>query len=500
MYQLVKYRIDCQFHQRMYNIFLLMVIVMTVLSCSNSDEVGLNNQSSTVGYTAFMTRAQGIALSLNQDAQDHEDKVVHLRLMAFEHATGKVIYNKVHPIADFVNYAVKVPLRIGEYDFCFVANENTELTTALNKITFKDALYYDDALTKIAYKGVNHKPDLFFMTAEVTGIISSGNTENNPLKIDVNLVRCLAKVNISMDYKTNMTTEQKEYIKDLRLTSILFKNLPKTYSLFPPKSVYTGELTNDDYAGVANASYSDEGVNPVLRKAVYIPEHLRSLTDSESSQSAIVVSYRKHGIDRSHTVVIDHQNWNKGDDTYTPGNKSILSTKSIVRNTSYFLSGTLEGWEEEFISFGWEILPWTVISSFKGFAAVSVTTTIVPQQDVEVQDPNELLWHSGSSEGIKIKVDIKTPAGGVWRFTITNHNDFSLTGRMVNTGTSTVTGIAGSGPVELTITPLKPWTGKIRMTELYMTINGVEVQIVPQFIQEEIEPGPTHRYLIKQVN
>ena len=208
------------------------------------EQEGLNGE---VGYMAISTRAQGAAGSLNKDTQDNEDKVVDLRLIAFEHTTGKAVYNKKHPIADFTDYAVKVPMRTGGYDFCFVANETPEMTPALNKVTFKDGLYYDDALTKISYKGVNDKPQTFLMTAEVTNTVTAGNTQNNPLKLNVELIRCLAKVDINMLYKENMTTSEKEATKGLKLTHIIFKYLPKTYSLFPPKTAFHLTVTLSDY-------------------------------------------------------------------------------------------------------------------------------------------------------------------------------------------------------------------------------------------------------------
>lgn len=485
---------------------LMTVVSFAALSCSNHDEVEPDELNSKVGYMAITTRAQGATETLNQDTQDNEDKVERLRLMAFERATGKAVYNKVHPIADFTNYAKNVPMRTGQYDFCFVANEDAALAAALDKITFKDGLYYDDVLTKIAYKGVNDKPTLFFMTAELQGEVLANNTQTNPLHLDVKLIRCLAKVDLNMVYKDNMTDKEKEATKGLRLTAIKFKNLPTTYSLFPPKATYDGALkAEDDYtSGVAAARYSDEGANPVLHKAVYVPEFLRANGAAEATKSTIEVHYAKHGIDRKHTAVdIDHQGWNQAGDKYTPAITAGLSTKSIVRNTSYALKGTLEGWDQESITFNWEVMPWTLIKSDKEFAAVIVNPTIDTNQpglDVQGEGGKELLWHSGQAGGLKLKFNIEAPAGGVWRFTITNNIDFDLKGKMVATGTPAVSGIAGSGEVELTITPTKPWGGNIRSTELYLTINGVEVQIVPDLIQRGVDPGPTNRFLIKQSN
>lgn len=484
----------------------MMVVAYAALSCSNRDEIEPDKLHGRMAYMAITTRAQGATNSLNQDTQDNEDKVDHLRLMAFERATGKAVYNKVHPIAHFVGYAEKVPMPVGEYDFCFVANETTELAEALNKITFKDGLYYDDILTKIAYKGVNDKPTLFLMTSEVQSEVRADNTLTNPLQLNVELVRCLAKIDLNMVYKENMTNAEKEATKGLKITHIIFKNLPTSYSLFPPKTPYNGVLkTEDDYtAGIAAAQYSDEGVNPVLRRPVYMPEYLRAATASEDTKSTIEVHYAKHGIERKKTEVeINHQNWNQPGDHYTPTNTAALSTKSIVRNTSYALSGILKGWAQESITFDWQILPWTLIKSFKEFAAVIVHPTIdthQPNLDVQGEGNKELLWHSGGTDGLKLKFDIEAPVGGVWRFTITNRIDFDLKGIMVNTGTPAISGIAGSGPVELTITPTKPWQGNIRSTELYLTINGVEVQIVPDLITQGVEPGPTNRFLIKQSN
>src|SRR3712207_2642844 len=134
----VNYTIDRHLHRAIFNACLMMVAALAALSCANHDEDDPGVQSGGVGYMAISTRAQGAAGSLNQDTQDNEDKVVDLRLMAFEHATGKAVYNKKHAIADFTDYAVKVPMRTGQYDFCFVANETPEMTIALDKVTFKD--------------------------------------------------------------------------------------------------------------------------------------------------------------------------------------------------------------------------------------------------------------------------------------------------------------------------------------------------------------------------
>lgn len=499
----VKYKIDNYLIRTVVgNVGLLLFGVFLLLSCTSHDNTEPDTPRGTA-YMAITTRVQGATASINQDTQDNEDKVVNLRLMAFERATGRAVYNRVHAIDDFINYKVKVPMRTGVYDFCFVANEDAVLAEALGKVTFRDGLYYDDVLTKISYKGVNDKPGLFFMTAETSGTVTTANTQDNPLKLNIQLIRCLAKVDLNMQYKSNMTTLEKEATKGLRLTAVIFRNLPKTYSLFPPKTSYAGDLQAEDiYTGIADARYSDEGVNPVLRKSVYLPEYLRPSGASEDKQSTILVAYRKHGIDKEHTVLIEHKAWNAAGDTYKPANAAALSTKSIVRNTSYSLAATLKGWVEESITFGWEILPWTVVSSEKQFATVVVKTELKPQQGMDVQgeNQNELFWHSGTPGGLKLVFNIESPAGAVWRFTITNRNDFSLEGKMMNSGVSAISGIAGSGPVELTITPLKPWSGNIRATELYLTINGVEVQIVPKMAEDGIAPGPTRRYLIEQIN
>jgi len=500
----VKHKIDGLLRGSLYPLGLSVVVALASMSCSNRDEEEPGGSRGGVGYMALTTRVQGTAPSLNTDTQDKEDKVDNLRLIAFEHASGKAVYNKKHPIADFTNYNVKIPMRTGEYDFCFVANETTAMTPALEKVAFKDGLYYDDLLTKISYEGVNNKPELFLMTAEVTKTVNANNTENNPLHVDVNLIRCLAKVDLNMRYKDGMTEDEKEATKGLHLARVIFKNLPKTYSLFPPKAPYAGDLKDtEDYLGIADAQYSDNGVNPVLQKSVYIPEYLRATGALEDTKSSIEVHYEKHGIDRVKNVDIDHQNFSQANDTYKPAIAALLSTKSIVRNTSYALSGNLKGWVEESITFNWEILPWNLIKSFKEFAAVIVNPTIdttQPHLEVGGENQNELLWHSGGTEGLKLKFNIEAPAGGVWRFTITNRNDFELKGKMEQSGLETLTGIAGSGPIELTITPLKTWTGQTRSTELYLTVNGVEVQIVPEYIKKGIDPGPTKRFMITQAN
>lgn len=479
---------------KLANGVLLLVSMYAFSSCNDVEE---RMDSTEVSYVSFTTRAQGTDESINTDTEDHEDQVATVRLMAFDHISGAIRHNRQYTL-DYLEHN-NIPMKVGTYDFYFVANETASLTTALDGVHHYDDLYQVDAIAEIPFNDVAVNPgeNEFLMTAVIENqTVTTAHVNTNPLPVSVVLIRALAKVSLKVRYydKANDQEGKTGATNGLTLTSITVNNIPETYSLFPPKAVYAGTMKTAPQA--LDISAIDTTKTTVLTTHFYIPEYLRASGTPDAENTSITIGYTKHGIDRTKTAVIDHIE-TQSSDYYTPANWSDLTHYSVVRNTNYTLTVNMIGWEEEAIAFNWEVLPWTLISSAKDFSHINVeniTGEVNDQPGIETgTESNIVMMHTGATQQLDLRFKVLSPAGAVWRFTITNTLDFELTG---NPGTS---GIAGEQEIILTIRSLKPWTGTIRATELYLTINGEEVQIVPDFAAQGIKPGPTKRYMIQQV-
>lgn len=468
-------------------------------ACSKAEEekAVAEEEPAASSYVAFATRAQGAAPSINTDNTDHEDRVGTVRLLAFLRATGEMKHNQLYNLAQLNN--TPVAMKPGTYDFYFVANEAPTMTTALNAVRNRDDLYQTDVLTQIPYGDVATKPgaNAFLMTAIVENqTVNTGHLRNNPLRLSVNLIRVLAKVTLTVRRydKKNNREGQTEQNQDLRLKSIVVNNIPSTYSLFPPRAAYAGTMkTASQNLDLTAANYTR---NAVYTASFYLPEYLRASTAQQAGNTSVTLTYSKHGIDRTRTAVIDHVATQTAD-TYKPANWSSLSRYSVVRNTNYGLTVNLIGWEEEAIALNWEILPWNKVTSLKDFTQIHIVNLngeIANQEGIETNPgSNIIMMHTGSTQQLTLRFKALAPHGAVWRFMITNTLDFELT------GTPGITGIVGDYEITLTVRALKPWRGTIRSTELYLTINGQEVQVVPGFIDGNVKPGPAKRYLLYQV-
>ena len=89
---------------------------------------------------------------------------------------------------------------------------------------------------------------------------------------------------------------------------------------------------------------------------------------------------------------------------------------------------------------------------------------------------------------VTLRFKVKSPQGGHWRFTLTNHLDFEFADN------NATYGLTSDNQIVITVRAKKPWTGVLRSTELYLTVDGKEVSILGGGI------GPNRRILIRQTS
>lgn len=493
--------------------------LLSLLASCGGSEHSVEGAGSTpspmaqTAYLAFETRTHGGTNSLNQDATDREDYVSKLRLLAYDKNTHEIVYNVLMTdLAGKTNYSKKMPVKVGSYDFYFVGNETPAMTPALEAARFVDALYQMPALAQAPYDFeqanlpvATRQP--FVMTAIVPNqMVGEEHTENNPLPVEVVLTRVLAKATITIGFENPSNTE---WAKGLKIDDALLEHVPETYSLFPPRKAYTGSLKSVNPSMFRNLTYETlrASLGQRIVKTVYLPERLVPSGVAAESSMSFAFQYSKHGIHKDIKKTIDH--------LVALSTPVALSRYSTVRNHDYALDVKLKGWDEEPITFDWKVLPWRYVKSAKNFADIAVENENSnpalgnPGIEVDPQKSNLLRMHAGATNKIALKFKIYNPVGAVWRFSIDNALDFKLEVRHQHTQElyTNATGVVVAGDnadgvtpseVEVIVTALKPYNGSVRSTELYLTVNGIEVQIVPAFKAAGIDSEPTKRYLLIQ--
>lgn len=486
--------------------FILLLIAFVVVGCSRDfagDEVEPTpSRTATRGYVSFSTLAHGTQPSINTDNVDQEDRMVKVRLIACVKSTGEVLHNAVHPLSELTNYRQEIPLPTGEYEFFIIANETSAMTTALDEVTFRDALFQKTSLTQVPVpNGIQERIAAnqgMPMTARVEGTITAAHKHGAALKINVTLIRTLAKVTLHLQRALGRNGQPTESAKPLTVKSITLNNLPSTYPLFH-NSGWSQNAVRTPLTLTTNVS--PNGAQKLTR-VFYMPERVRWTGGGSTLQLDFV--FTKHGIERTKTMALN--NGNKSNVTtagYTTFIQSNLDPSSVVRNTDYTADIELKGWDEEVIRYNWTILPWEKSSSVKDFTPedVEISTNPAQNQDGVSQGSNtqgndlrhQLNLSSAITDRVTLKFKVKAPAGAHYRFSLTNGLDFKFADE------AQTHGIASNNEITLTIIAAKPWGGNVRSTELYLTVNGKEVQIVKHLRDRNAhDVGPTKRFLIRQ--
>lgn len=488
-------------NQMLYKTFrllsFLLLFCLVVVGCNRVyDEEIKTTRSRVRGFVTFDTRAQS-GESINRDNADYEDKVNKIRLIACLKSTGEVLHNAVHPLSDFANFKTEIPLITGEYDFFFVANETQAMTTALDAVTFRDALFQKAALARVPVSNVVMEridPNVGIpMTAHITGTVTANHKKGSSLQISVKLIRTLAKMTINIQRALQTAGNQKgqptEDAAPVTVSAMEFLNLASDYSLFVPEDFRTTQT--------APVQKFTTNISPVgnakITRTFYLPEFV----SLNAAPAYVQFTFSKHGEEKKSgfvPLIGNQQLFSESgySDKFIGGG----SPGSIVRNLHYVANVEVKGWEENVVLFNWNILPWNKEASQKDYAPAQVETVgnannpVAGQPGVSIPNGhrNWINLDPSYTNFVTLRFKVKSPQGGHWRFTLTNHLDFEFADN------NATYGLTSDNQIVITVRAKKPWTGVLRSTELYLTVDGKEVPILGGGI------GPNRRILIRQTS
>ena len=481
---------------------LLLLTIFAMVSCNRvyEEEQPVTARSRVRGVVTFDTRAQ-TGESINRDNADYEDLVKKIRLIICLKGDGDVVHNAVHPLADLTDFRKEIALPTGEYEFFFVANETPEMTTALDGVYFREALFRN-LFTRIPVSNpLMERVDKNVgipMTARLSGTVTANHKSGNALRLNVRLMRTLAKLTLNIQRALQTAGAQKGQPTDdaapVTLSKIRIAYIPTDYPLF-----VAGGFRNPQgrFEQTFTTNISPDGAKKITR-TFYLPESV-----SETLPGAIVYfTFSKHGEEKEVALlpkIRDKNNLTVAG--YNDGVRGVASEASIVRNVHYVADVEVKGWDENVVNFSWNVQPWEKETSTQDFtpavvenASSNANNPFAGQDGVSVpaNHPNWVDLDPAATDRVTFKFKVKKPEGAHWRFTLTNNLDFEFVDERFTYG------ITSDNTITFAVRTRKPYTGTLRTTELYLTVDGKEVQIVKGFNANNV--GPTKRILIRQTS
>lgn len=265
---------------------------------------------------------------LQEKLKNAEDMIKSVRVLIFDHATGKCLVNQVlggfrQPTDNSTSWShpVMIPKEIKSFDFYFVANEASKtynLTTALQGVSERGQLYSLSGLTKIPWQpeflpklaeGGSGEDDLIPMTAiclnvsidAIKQMLGQG-TERDPYRFlatpterhPVRLTRVLARIDITMpDMVANSvlgdpTSDQMLVLDYIDNFEMALYNVPRYFALFASRYYDENQWTTSLYSPISNNYYT----NPQDGQDCYYIERdkdkvQRNMASTESAGQAI---------------------------------------------------------------------------------------------------------------------------------------------------------------------------------------------------------------------
>lgn len=358
----------------------------------------LMGQGCTPNEVASSDGKARMALTLRTINTGNEDKVVSLRMIMAESATGKVIYNgkPIFPSGDFEQRSEVIEVKnAGLYDFYFFANEDdpgisaaqrTKIQTLRNvaqlypqeKIPF--ALDFDPAKS------------LFPMLAVYKNVSVSGGSIDDPQVIPVTLIRNFSKVTININRKIEAPGAKHAVIKGIYLKNLATEFVPLfTMRTHAEEGLGIATTTKELVTSLPAVPYDKEG--EIFTDSLYVSELLRAKDDAQGT--TVVIEYTQTAestVVKTLELPIDIQKIDELETIFAhlglmmkPEDITKFTTQSILRNMHYIVNINISDAQTQPVV-RLEVEPWTLIAN--DFTSTDDYMN-ASKEDVVMNYPNE---------------------------------------------------------------------------------------------------------------
>lgn len=491
----------------------ILAMTFALSSCSQQDDL---KPSAGESYIKLFLRNQGNAPSINQDAVDFEDRVNSLALLVFPTgATQRDGYNFVTSSSG-VSEIPATKVKAGRNDLYILANcKESEVKDIVLRSQAEELLYKQTSFAlhagasagndfrmarvyrdqEIAEGGTLSSPIAFTPpTAQPLMPITEFGTDPAPGK--VGLVRACSKIDVWV---------KGEGYADVKTIELLNSSEKESLAQLKDWSLYQTGSTH---------AFAKLTTTPANKNSyrIYMPERLFSktanvpswnlATDMPVNGTLYFQITTKAGRVFKVPVIFnelpsgaDYMKYAKGDFTGLTNPPAV--DYNVPRNQQFIYTIEMSPDSKEIVVTV-KILPWTKVDSQMQFGYADFELKFLNETDFNVtgREKNIIPVSFVSGKKPRFSFRLKSPKGARWSIALTNGLDFAFVDGSVTTG------IGGAAPQEFTVELLKPWGGKPRATEIYATVNGEEIQLVPAFQPGGSlphEPGPGYRYVVKQI-
>lgn len=321
--------------------------------------------------------------------------------------------------------------------------------------------------------------------------VLSLSTSDKNVSMDLALRRLQSRVDVHVYKGTNfgsdvVTLESVAFHNQVRNSEIIFDYSNTTPQMLTSPIFYTQTQTS---SAVLSPYASGTILNPSDAQALFYSYQnlVTALSPLQTTAPYLVVNIRANGIPYTY----------KG---YFTDNNQVANKYSLLQNNVYQILAQLD--VDSKMTLSLNVLPWN-------------------KQDIEYERPitandftfgawgtswgglngKTMYTNVGGIEDAVFQFELKAPFGAAWVATLTNGLDFSFVSSTAGTSTPTVSsGYTSVGsPKLIAIRALKRWTGELRDSEFYITVEGHEIPINPIVGTQRLYEGTDTRIKIKQV-
>lgn len=482
-----------------FNVILNVFLILSILSsCDKSVDlidvgskkrevfldISLNHNNYDLS-PQFRTRTVNTNENLNL-----ENRIESLYLYVFDSNTHELVTSEVildNSTDSFLSFTLK--LSEGLYDFYFIANTPVPVSLK-NSLQADEFMEAPKALDKTLFnrdakKGVSFPMGRIYKRQIIKiATHSQGRTKDNPLYFRpinednqvedyVYLNRVVAKI------EAIVTGDGADQLASIRLINGI-----NEFSLSRSNNNQVTTLNQE-----INTMKKIEGKNTYL---FYTPEVIQPSTNVWSRFGSNKINYLLLTMNSGNTHRIPIISNSQSKDYM-----SFAQTKdaefNVLRNNHYRFSIKLSADSKE-IHFTTDVLPWKRNLNEFDFGQAEFQFISV---NSEFENDKVILLHQQKS--VRLKFKLTKPKGALWRVSVTNGLDFEITPVQVGLEYGETGGTEGIADENIfyvfDVRPLKQYEGSNRYTELYITVNNDEIQLIPGVN----DSGPGNRYIFKQV-
>ncbi|WP_302336281.1 fimbrial assembly protein [uncultured Porphyromonas sp.] len=413
----------------------LSALLLTALSGCKRSELRETLESATVQLSIPTMTLRGGELLV-------EDLPVQtIRILVFNQTGGALDVQQSFSTPTDLSDWLRVEAHEGAKDIYVIANESPAMSTALNKVIFKQDLLSMAIPDEDPSNAAESQPIL--MVGQGTATL----VKDQNVQAEIDLIKTRAK--ITLDFKQATPADDQVIIR-----SVSISRLPKTSMLLTPTPYSLGDTWIYTKDGDATLVNNAAPTSYIADKTLYTYENIGSVADTTDRAPILTVQALYNGVPTTYTAYVNDAT-SDADHHY-----------ALHRNHHYQLTGTITKiGAHNALLLTTRVLPWEVEKTDEQLENPKIVS-LSP-------DPKEI-YYVTDTEAVEFRVKISSSSDpSKWRATLTNALDFKL---VVEDGVVREGLADGTTEYTVRVIATKPAGASLRCTHLLFTSEYLDLQ------------------------